>query len=340
MNGRDGSAGSSRALVYCLVPADLAPRLHEPLRRHFRGDPSVEVVVEARVGDRRGVARRTGASIGGDRPPGGRERRLVRARAGRRVAERRFTVVEVVAPPALPRRARAHARRLVFVERLEPSTKRREDTDTARLVARIQSGDRDAFALLYMRYFGRVYGYLRILLRDEAEAEDGVQHVFMKVFEALGRYELRRQPFRAWLFTIVRNHALNQLARQQRLEPVDPAEISRRQDEQSAGEEDTWALDWLNDRELLLFVERLPLAQRQVLLLRYMLDLSHRDVAAILGRSAEDVRGLQHRALRSLRERLVAIGRAPAGNVKGQRRILRCPKQAPVIRRRRFALLD
>jgi len=51
-SGAGGRADSPRAVVYCMVPRDLAPKLYELLRRHFDGDPSIEVIVEHRAGDR------------------------------------------------------------------------------------------------------------------------------------------------------------------------------------------------------------------------------------------------------------------------------------------------
>jgi hypothetical protein len=78
----------------------------------------------------------------------------------------------------LPRNGRAYVDRLALVERLERASVEEEDLDTARLILRIQGGDRDALGALYMRYFDRLYAYLRILLSDDHEAEDAVQRVF------------------------------------------------------------------------------------------------------------------------------------------------------------------
>jgi RNA polymerase sigma-70 factor (ECF subfamily) len=233
---------------------------------------------------------------------------------------------------------RAYAERLVFVERLEPRGLDSEDADTARLVARIQAGDRDAFALLYMRYFDRVYGYLKIALRDAHEAEDATQQVFVNAMQSLPRYQRDRAPFRAWLFVIVRNYALSQLRKRKRLELIEPSEISRQVAADTAADPDDAdlpALSWISDEDILLFIERLPLAQQQVLLLRYMLDLSHAQTAAVLDRSVGDVRNLQSRALRFLRARLAAVGREPK---RARTRMVRCPPKAPVLRGRRFAL--
>ena len=227
---------------------------------------------------------------------------------------------------------------IAFCERIEPSLEHLEDLDTSRLVTRIQAGERDAFAALYTRYFDRVFGYLRVLLNDGHEAEDAAQQVFLNLLEKLSQYERRQQPFRAWLFVVVRNYALTQLRKSGRLVSEDPEDIDRRRDEATEAEPDLHALDWISDRDLLLFVERLPLIQRQVLLLRYMLDLTDAQTAAILDRSREDVRAIQYRAVSFLRDRLIAVGRGPQQR-KARERMLRCPNQAFVLRERRFSLI-
>jgi RNA polymerase sigma-70 factor (ECF subfamily) len=323
-----------RVVVYCVVPRDLAPDLHDSLRRHYADAGSVEVVVEQRTTERRAGAKRRAAH--GD-PAKDLDRRKIRSSDGRRVADRRATLVSVEAETPLPRKARPFADRLVFHERLEPSTQQLEDADTARLVMRIQADDRDAFAELYMRYFDRLYGYMRIALRDPHEAEDATQHVFVKVLQAIETYERRpSRPFRAWLFMIARNHVVDQLRKAGRLDLTDPSELRPVREQGSDGEPELLTLGWITDRDLLLFVERLPEAQRQVLVLRYMLDLTTAEIAQVLSRTTADVRSLHHRGLSFLRARLAALGRTPEAGRGIKMRAW--PRPAPVIRRRRFVL--
>jgi RNA polymerase sigma-70 factor (ECF subfamily) len=324
-----------RAITYCIVPEDLAEKLHEPLRRHFADDRAIEVVVEQRWRARRRPRDRR-AKI--EAPPAGEERRRIRAPTGRRVADRRSAVLPAPVPLDLPRKALPFADHLLFVERLEPSGQDAEDRDTARLVTRIQGGADDQFGDLYRRYFDRIYAYLRIALSDDQLAEDATQQVFVKVLEALPRYEPRGKPFRAWLFTIVRNEGISVLRARRRTSVEDPMELARWQDRLEADDAADHVLGWIEDRELLLFIERLPASQRQVLILRYMLDLSHREIAEILRRTQVDVRAQQHRALRFLEARLTALGRSPTERERSgwQRRAT----QARVLRNRRFALLS
>ena len=332
----DEAAPPGRSVTYCVVPHELAPKLHELLRRHFRRDPGVEVVVESRWRDRRGEGDRRARKKG--KPPAAGDRRLIRGEAGRRAGERRAPVSELDETPALPRRARAHADKLSFLRREEPSSQKREDLDTARVVLRFQAGDRDAYDVIYKRYFERVYGYLRMALNDTHEAEDAGQEVFVKVLAGLPDYEPREQPFRAWLFTLARNHAIDELRRLGRVDPVDPAELAEQRESEQAPEDEPAfnALDWIGDRDLLLLFERLSDAQRQVLVLRFTMDLTDRQIATLMERTPSDVRALQYRGLEFLRDRLRALGREPKPASRRNQRAR--TKPAPVLRSRRFSL--
>jgi RNA polymerase sigma-70 factor (ECF subfamily) len=244
---------------------------------------------------------------------------------------------------ARPPLREASSRSLVsFVEPVERSPQEFEDLDTARLITRLQAGERQAFADLYARYFDRVYGYLRVLLKDSHEAEDVAQHVFIKLMSGLPSYERRGQPFRAWLFIVVRNQARDHLRSTRRVDPMAPAEISDRQEQISAeggGEvdgPDLRALSWVTNQDLLVLIERLPETQRQVLALRYMMGLPVHEIADVVGSTSNHVSVMLYRATGFLRERLTALGREPQS--RSRSRMARCPRKAPVLRLRRFAL--
>jgi RNA polymerase sigma-70 factor (ECF subfamily) len=307
------------------VPFELARKLHTPLKRFFRDDPHVEVVVERRTGDRRaGTERR---AISRDR-----QRAAQRRRVG---GERRSSFIPAPAP-ALPARLQRYAGQLQFAERLEPSDLHTEDRDTDRLIAAAQAGDRDAFGVIYARYFDRVYTYVALAMRNGEEAQDAVQQVFLDILAALPRYEIRPgQPFRGWLFRIARNQVIRTFQRRKPAEPEDPAMIDRRRSH--VQDFDPQVLDWLSDRELLMFVERLPILQRQVLTLRYLLDFSVKEISRCVDRSPEAVRQIHSRALRALEQRLSSIGRAPQRD-RAQEAMVTLRRPAQVLRLRRFVL--
>jgi RNA polymerase sigma-70 factor, ECF subfamily len=304
----DGGRGTSpglrspqRPVVYCLIPAALAEELHAPLRDHYAGDTGIEVVVDRRGGERRSSVDRRAVE---DEPGDPAEQRRIRSPAGRRVAERRATVMERDDAPALPAAAAGHVAELTFVERLEPSSEHAEEIDTARLVTAFQDGEQEAFTDLYIRYFDRVYAYLRMLLGDDGAAEAATHAAFVEVLDGLADYERGGTPFRAWLFAAVRRAALRELRGSEVGAVEDPLPEGSELERVSHEDDELHALRWVTDRDLRLLVEHLAPAQRQVLLLRYMLDLPSSEVAEVVGRSPEEVRELQGRALRLLRERL------------------------------------
>lgn len=337
---RTGAAepDAQQPVIYCLIPEDLAEKLHELLRRQYAELPDVEVVVEQRRADRRGTAERRAAK---PKARKGRERRQTVGPMGRRVGERRAAQVALdpYVAPELPRRARRHAEQIRFVERLRPSTEEAENREAARIVMRVQGGDREAFGELYVRYFDRLYSYLRVALHDVHEAEDLTQQVFENALVALPKYERGKQPVRNWLFAIARNQAISYLRRTGRIDLEEPEQIERRREQngESYEEPEIPGLDWLTDPDLLLFVERLPAPQRQVLVLRYMLDLPYAEIARSMDRSLDDVKTLHYRAVGFLRERLAAIGRTSSGD-RQTSNYLPVFTQMEVLRHRRFML--
>jgi RNA polymerase sigma-70 factor (ECF subfamily) len=209
-----------------------------------------------------------------------------------------------------------------------------DDAVDAQTVLRFQSGDRSGFVDLYERHFSRIYSYLRVLLRDHHEAEDTAQQTFVKAYQALPAFRSRKgAPFRCWLFRIARNEALGHMRKHGRIQVEQIEQIELRRDGESAPA----VLSWLTDSEVLLFVERLPPTQRQVLAMRYGLAMTTQETAEALDRTPVAVRKLEHRALRFLEQRLESTGRRGVGRSERAAMLIRL-RRAPVLSSRRFAL--
>src|SRR5271169_5450854 len=88
------------------------------------------------------------------------------------------------------------------------------DPDAA-LMLRVKRGDRVAFSELVEKYKQPVMNFIFRTLRDETEAEDLAQNVFLQVYKSRDRYE-RTAKFSTWLFTIARNLCLNEIRRRSR----------------------------------------------------------------------------------------------------------------------------
>ena len=82
---------------------------------------------------------------------------------------------------------------------------RRDDEVIDELVRRARDGDVEAFGSLFDHYHEDVYRFVASRVRSPSDAEDLTQTVFVKVLEALPRYESRGIPFGGWLFRLARN---------------------------------------------------------------------------------------------------------------------------------------
>src|SRR3989442_8554281 len=94
------------------------------------------------------------------------------------------------------------------------------------LAARCAQGDQSAFAALYERYFQGIYDFAARTVRDADTAADVVQNTFTKAWESM-RKGKGGENVKAWLYTIARNSAIDEIRRRKRL--VSTAEIGTEQ---------------------------------------------------------------------------------------------------------------
>jgi RNA polymerase sigma-70 factor (ECF subfamily) len=160
----------------------------------------------------------------------------------------------------------------------------------------LRSGDT---ASLVRRYYGPVFGLVRRLLRDEADARDAAQETFARAIAHLGSYDPRK-PFRVWIFAIAANH-VRDLLRKRRQLPLD-AEAEERIPHLELPEEPFFRRE--DQARILLAVDRLPFDWKAVIALHFQQDLSSPEIADALGISVNAVRIRLYRALAALRKEL------------------------------------
>lgn len=167
------------------------------------------------------------------------------------------------------------------------------------LVAQAIRGDHTAFGALYDLYLDAIYGFVYYQVSNVQEAEDLTEIVFLKAFEKLPEFRgaKKMENFRAWLYRIARNQVIDFYRTRKPSANLDPdlalpAHDPPPEDLVQLGE---------STRDLRLALGRLEGLHRQVLLLRFMGELSYSETAAALGLTENYVRVLQYRALRRLR---------------------------------------
>lgn len=167
------------------------------------------------------------------------------------------------------------------------------DESIEALVEAARAGSTQAQGEIFDRYHRAVHRYAWSRLRSVHDAEDVAAETFIAAFGAIPRFRWRGVPFEAWLFRIASSKVVD-LARRRRvvdvpLDAAGPAGHSRPMDHV------------LQRLELAEALGRLPRRQHDVIVLRFVLGRSIREVARMMGRSEGAVKQLQARALLRLR---------------------------------------
>jgi RNA polymerase sigma-70 factor, ECF subfamily len=187
-------------------------------------------------------------------------------------------------------------------------------------VARAQQGDPEAIGRLYDHYVKPLYRFCLARVGNETDAEDLTEEIFLKVMRSLHTFHWRpvawpvsngrhpdavdepTSPFRAWLFRIARNHVVSHYRR----------EAIRT----TSGEVPEWLPDArrgpaelaetrLTIEEVFALVDQLPQAQRDVIRLRFGAGLSVQETAEALDKQPTNVKVLQHKGVKRLKELLL-----------------------------------
>ncbi len=170
--------------------------------------------------------------------------------------------------------------------------------DDEKLVAQTLSGDRDAFGVLVHKYQEMVYTYVFQKVRNEADAQDVTQEVFLRAYRNL--YQLRHpHQFRSWLYTIMSNECNRWLVRvtktrQRETGLEDATEEAVRIDPKYTTPTEEWQVD------LEQAISRLPNDSRVAVSMFYMSNCSLKEISEFLGISVNTVKIKLHRARQQL----------------------------------------
>ena len=165
------------------------------------------------------------------------------------------------------------------------------------VLARARGGDEAAFHALWTALQPRLLRYLRVKAREVAE--DVAAETWLHVVRDLGRFDGDAAGFRAWLFTIARNRAVDaaraRAARPVHLvaEPIEPVDTH-------AASAEAVAMEQLSTAAALAMLRSLPPEQAELVALRILAGLDVAAVARIVGKSPGAVRVAVHRGLRTL----------------------------------------
>ena len=195
-----------------------------------------------------------------------------------------------------------------------------DDAAIERFVAEARSGDEWAFGMIFDHYHEPVYRFIASRVQRPSDAEDLTQLVFVKVLEALPRYESRGVPFGGWLFRLARNTVIDFV--RTRHDHAELASVVERANGDAGPDEIAMLRQELDAVGAALGT--LTDDQREAVALRFFAGLSAREAAEAMGKQEGTVRGLQFRAIAALRRQLGIEEPAPSPGEIGR------PSQAGV----------
>ena len=178
--------------------------------------------------------------------------------------------------------------------------------DVAGLVRALRQGDQQAFNQLVRLYQAKIFNLTRSYVKDEEEAKDLTQDIFVTVYRSL--HHLREDAkFGAWLYQLALNHCRNRYSRLKRRgfftnlsldDPDHPIPISQ-------GETPERQLERRSVEQLVRgAIAAMPAAEKEILLLRDLQELSYEEISAILDIPLGTVKSKLNRARLALKDRL------------------------------------
>lgn len=174
------------------------------------------------------------------------------------------------------------------------------------LVREVKDGSHDAFSELYDIFIDSIYRYIFYRVKNE-DAEDLTETVFLKVWENIRSYKEKSDTyFSSWIFRIAHNVVVDyyRASKDKMVEEIDVSipDMNREHNPLRKTEKHL-------DQEILRSaLNRLKKGYQDILIYKFINDLSNAEIAEVLGQSEGSIRILQFRALKALKQEFEQMG--------------------------------
>jgi RNA polymerase sigma-70 factor (ECF subfamily) len=189
---------------------------------------------------------------------------------------------------------------------MDENEKVKNSKELDKLVALAQGGDQDAFAKIYDLLIDQVYRYVFYRIKGE-DVEDIVENVFLKVWENLKKYRREeKKSFTAWVFRITHNLVVDhyRAAKDKQFEELD---LNITDDKREHNPIRTTE-NVLDNKALKMALTKLKKPYRDVIICKFINELSNAEIAEVLDKNEGSLRVLQFRALSALKKELQEMG--------------------------------
>ncbi len=166
------------------------------------------------------------------------------------------------------------------------------------IIERAIRGEASAFGSLYDHYQPAIYRFVLIKVSRREEAEDLTHQVFLSAWQNIQNYRELGHPFSSWLYQIARNKVIDHyrtVKNDSAIEEVDPEIFA------SAALTEARTDMELTMERVLKAIRKLKQEYQDIVIMRFIEELSLKEIAAAIGKSEGAVKLIQHRALKELR---------------------------------------
>lgn len=176
--------------------------------------------------------------------------------------------------------------------------------DPTKLMELAQKGDKNAFGELYELYFTPVYRYIYYKTKNSEVCNDLVQDVFTKVYASIGRYSEQRTSPLPFFLTVARNTVIDYWRKKQDVILEDSVALFQNLPDTASDTPELVSIRKEEYSTVQAALNTLQADHKRVIQLRFIDQLSTKEIASMLDKSEEAIRQIQCRALKGLRKTL------------------------------------
>lgn len=182
-----------------------------------------------------------------------------------------------------------------------------QNTDEIALIDNAKN-DPTAFGELYKRYVERIYNYIYYRTGSAKDAEDLTGKVFFKAMDHIKGYKHMGLPFSAWLYRIAHNLVANYHRDRSRKQEISLDNVAGQTLPQAAPLPESRVVHSQEVEDLLMTIRDLAPIRQELLILKFVDQLSNAEIGQIMRKSEGAIKSLYHRTLIELRKRMVSDG--------------------------------
>ena len=171
-----------------------------------------------------------------------------------------------------------------------------DGNELANLVAGAKNNDSKSLARLFEYIYPKIYTFCFYKVNNEEDAKDLTSEVLLKIMKSLKK---QNGSFSGWMYRIASNHVIDFYRRQSRRNKV---EVSKEPDSSAFYSNENEIENMLKQEQLKAALGQLTEEQKTVTILKFIQGYNNEEVSNIMGKTIGAVKGLQFRALRSLKD--------------------------------------